>query len=781
MHFLVAKILIAAIFVVTPFLSSSVSADPSPTGRQPRLLWTPERQAVWSRMRRDYETDRDSPDTLGGKWFKLVKDNAECGCRYNDNGLWATLMYQWTGERRYVGLAWTKLSDFIKLPPSKTTGNYIREFGTEFIVLLDWLWPGLTPLQREQLTNAIALMLDAELTGNRFIKGYRFADSDQVVGTYFAVVLFHLTHPENAYAKSTFNHPQTGGLRATAADQTTARNTIKWYVEQLAAGGEWIESADYNAGTVNLLLMGAEAVRTATGSDQFPEVTRWTPEWGRRQLAFWTPDLSEPYQWGDEEHPRDKRLYKWTNASGFTAGLLQGTLTGAQLQQHLLDLIAKYGEIGFGSAEPIVTGRLFFTFNPYAAAADWRTDKTFHAAGAGLLLHRSGFDAADSLFATHLAPRPHKKSVDHYVRYFGDFELWRRGEWVLTHPRGYGGAPNTGLGTNAVLMHGFGDMHEFKEIGGVAWGDSFAYQTGTTGGAAVTTPYYDPPPVFVHEWTRGVLYLPGTTDTVIVYDRAHVSDVLRRERYYPVDQTLFDKAPAAKQWLLHMPVRPSLDASAITWSTPGGQPVRWSPVLPVGAVRTVYDERALRKAGEPGWKGSVGDDELKYHVRLWPNGKRDWDTFLNVIQVGTPGEIEPVRVPGDVEGVRVSRPSESDVLVVFNAQPSARLEEAAYHPSHDDALRRARLRTSGYTLRWTALAGSTELYLADLDPGKRWSVEVDGRLLLSSAETSRHMTRVTLSGAGAHTLVVKVLGEAGAALGESLTAPPPPGGLRIVR
>jgi hypothetical protein len=342
------------------------------------------------------------------------------------------------------------------------------------------------------------------------------------------------------------------------------------------------------------------------------------------------------------------------------------------------------------------------------------------------------------------------------------------------------------MGTNAVLMHGFGDMHGFKEIGGVAWGDSFAYQTGTTGGAAVTAPYYDPPPVFVHEWTRGVLYVSGMTDTVIVYDRAHVSDLLRRDRYYPADQALFDKAPAAKQWLLHMPVRPTLDTAAITWTTPGGQPIQWTPVLPVGAVRTVHDERALKHAGDPGWKNnSVLDSELKYHVRLWPNGKRDWDTFLNVMQIGTPGEVDLVRVPGEVEGVRVSRPGESDVIAVFNAQPSARLEAAAFHPSHDDALRGARLRTSGYTLRWTALAETTELYLADLHPGKRWSVAVDGRLLLPQAQNSPHLTRVMVSGRGAHTLVVTALGDAGtsggAAAAPNGSLPAPPSGLRIVK
>ena len=120
-------------------------------------------------MKSDYQR---GADTLGGRWFKLVKDNAECGCRYGDTGLWATLMYQWTGERRYVDLAWTRLSSsFLKLPPAKTTGNYVREYGIEFVVLLDWLWPGLTPQQREELTTAIGKMLDAEITGNQFDQG----------------------------------------------------------------------------------------------------------------------------------------------------------------------------------------------------------------------------------------------------------------------------------------------------------------------------------------------------------------------------------------------------------------------------------------------------------------------------------------------------------------------------------------------------------------------------------------------------------------------------------
>src|SRR5436190_3765409 len=124
-----------AIFIgsTIPIFTSSAAADPSPTGRTPKLLWTAERQTVWNRMKSDYQKDAD---TLGAKWYKLVKDNAECGCRYADNGLWATLMYQWTGDRRYVDLAWARLSSsFLKLKPATTTADYVRENGIEFVVL----------------------------------------------------------------------------------------------------------------------------------------------------------------------------------------------------------------------------------------------------------------------------------------------------------------------------------------------------------------------------------------------------------------------------------------------------------------------------------------------------------------------------------------------------------------------------------------------------------------------------------------------------------------------
>ena len=377
--------------------------------------------------------------------------------------------------------------------------------------------------------------------------------------------------------------------------------------------------------------------------------------------------------------------------------------------------------------------------------------------------------------------------MDHYVRYFNDFELWRKGEWVITHPRGYGGPPNTGLGTNAVLMQGFGDMLGFKELLGVSSSETHDFQVGTTGGAAVPTPYYDPPPVFVHEWTRSVLYLPGPTDTIVVHDRAHVTDVLRKERYYAVDRALFDKTPSAKQWILHMPVRPTIQQSSISWTTPGGQQVRWLPLLPE-SVKTDYDEKALKKSGDAAWKVGVTDSELRYHVKVWPVTKKDWDTFLNVIQVGDGGAVALVKGSDQAEGVHVARVNQPDVVAMFNAQPSSRLEQAAYHPSHDAALRTAHLRSTGYSVKWTAVASATDLLLADLDPTRRWVVEVDGRVLVPVSSSSSALLRFVVNAPGAHTLTVRPGPGTGPGTGDvpgsnSLQpgAPPTPTGLTIIK
>jgi hypothetical protein len=76
----------------------------SPTGRIPKLIWTPKRQAIYSRLQLD---GADAANTsVPAQWGRLLKANA-LGARYGDSGLWATMLYQATGHPSYAAKAFS--------------------------------------------------------------------------------------------------------------------------------------------------------------------------------------------------------------------------------------------------------------------------------------------------------------------------------------------------------------------------------------------------------------------------------------------------------------------------------------------------------------------------------------------------------------------------------------------------------------------------------------------------------------------------------------------------
>ena len=93
-------------------------------------------------MRADYDANPLDPRTLGGRYYKLIKNNAECACRYGDSGLWGTLMFQITGDRQYADLAWKAIEGgFLRLSGRQLGGNYAREYSAEMVLLYDWCTP----------------------------------------------------------------------------------------------------------------------------------------------------------------------------------------------------------------------------------------------------------------------------------------------------------------------------------------------------------------------------------------------------------------------------------------------------------------------------------------------------------------------------------------------------------------------------------------------------------------------------------------------------------------
>ena len=505
-------------------------ATDADAAQHPRLIVTPERRAVWARMRADYEAHPQAPKTLGGVWFGLVKSIAEKANRYGDNGLWATIAYEITGEAKYVDLAWAKIAaQFLTLPGRQLTGNFSRPHFVQLVLMYDWLYIGLTPERRAQFLDHLNLMAESVLT-NRWSPDYpiRPNDSDQMVGEYFGLAsLYAATHDYNPKIEELWARPYVGGFTPDPGGIKTFRDVIHRYVTQMAAGGEWIESESYDLSTVKNLTLGAEMVRTAAGRDYFPEVTALVPQLALRWIHRLTPDLRQAYQWGDEEHPRELRLFYRVETAMVLAGLTQSDpQVGPYIQDLVLSLVETYGATGFGSAEPWPRG--FLVYNPYTPRAS-RSElpRASYAEGMGMLQYRSGWEPSASLFSAHFPPA---LGIDHAPSYFGEFQLYRKGEWAVTHPLSYGGPGYDGRGTNSMLIGGLPwgllSFIEFRRSLVSDWAENWAFIAGTTGGQIAQKGSWNPPPTFLREWTRSLFYLPGF-DAIVVHDRVDAEDPRR--------------------------------------------------------------------------------------------------------------------------------------------------------------------------------------------------------------------------------------------------------------
>ncbi|HLK56000.1 MAG TPA: hypothetical protein VKU00_05535 [Chthonomonadaceae bacterium] len=740
---------------------------PSPTGRTPRLLWTPQRQAVWNRM-----VAEKNP------WWIKLKGWADGSVpRYGDIGDYGTIAYQMTGDVKYAQRAWSKVEPWIqakKLPYMNL--NETREDFISYVWMYDWLYPALNPAQRTAYINWLNWISDIVLGkapdcpwGNT-----RLGDCDVTIGHYFGLAFMDLaTGPDNpragTFLNATWREPtanaplNVGGLTATGSNRQTMRNAVSHYVE-MDKGGVGVESSDYNLGTMKLLIIGAEGVRTATGKDYFPEITAFLPQLALAHLYQHTPDGNGSYQWGDVEHDRQLWIPIRVTLTGMLAGLTQNNpAVGPYLQKLTQEQTQWKGEYGFGSSP---FSRFWLFYNPYAPAADWRNvlPKGYVAFGRGIQYLHDGWSPNSSLFGSHMSP---VSNEDHEIGYIGDYQLYRHGEWAITHPIGYFETNLLGsMAVNGMVFAGMGAMREAR--GPVASEvdpqGAYAYQVGTTGGQVVRERYYDPPATFLHEWTRSILYLPSNdklSDTIVIFDRTNAENPAKLNgfnRYYPPEKQAINGAPALKQWVIHAPVQPTLTTNMISWKTAGGQNVRVNTLLPEAHDRRAYDEQKIP------FPVYVHKEELHWQVRIAPTTEQQWDTFLNVVQVYDNGpQLTNTLIKSSageaVEGTLISRSHHNDVLALFSARNSGTAPEtvapnhaAVYNPNMFKLLAAASSLEAGYTVHWTATTAQTDLYLANLDGNGGWMVSVDNKAAVPLTVSNQGLGRMHVSGAGAHSI-----------------------------
>ncbi len=252
------------------------------------------------------------------------------------------------------------------------SANDVRENFLENVIIFDWLRPILSQAERDSVVAGLNRWAEYALGINtkRYQGGFSYADSDALVGYYFGVAATDLAtrglpgHRDwlTATAAEGANLP-VGGLTPTAADRSTVRNALHQYLLGPGAGGQWFESSGYNTGTVSLMAMGYGALAPAVSDGALDDFHAFLEDAGTAAPWRYTPDLDQPVQWGDDEHPRDLRgrLFKHVTMLSLLAGVLGDSPGGRSAQGLLQAFYARYGSTGgYGTAEPWPRALLFW-------------------------------------------------------------------------------------------------------------------------------------------------------------------------------------------------------------------------------------------------------------------------------------------------------------------------------------------------------------------------------------------------------------------------------------
>lgn len=572
----------------------------SPTGREPKLLWTPARQAIYNRMVEENSV-----------WYTLICSKARNSNIYGDTGLWAAIAYQMTGDKEFSTLAWKRIQPILTAELNDDNSN--REYSMERVLILDWCRPGWTQDQVDQYLVALDRLFNNALTPE-----VRTIDSDQVTGIYGGICFYAIGFgDEHPPAADFFNRTIVGGFTSTGRNRNTFRNCILDFV-LMAEGGEWIESREYNTGTTRLLLM----VYNGIGPQHFPEITDWLKGGALDYALMMTPDKKKIVQWGDEQEPHKFEVSPWaTTAAMFDDPVARKVFFG---------LVELYGATGTYTAEPLP--KAFLLLDPYGPVEDPKTT-LFNSIGQGILTKRTNA----SMMFVHF-PRNHMAPVDHTVQYANDFQFYRNGDWASTHPLTYGGYGNDGRALPSMLHCGLGIPKEFKNANEVRDNPDYLLVAGTCGGSFFDTKYYQPPPIYFHEFSRTYIWIYGEADTVVVFDRSHAQDprlLPGYTKYNSNSQRPKMNVAPIRLWRWHMPVSPTINNNSAEWEINNVDTARvtW---LRNDLIPTIENQNEI-------WGSNCITSERKFHLNLIPqNDTEGFQTLITVIQFGNSADFDDI-------------------------------------------------------------------------------------------------------------------------------------------
>jgi hypothetical protein len=559
----------------------------SPTGTNPAILWNPHLHELWLQRKANYDANPASPSALGGRWWKQLLTFTGL------DPIADAILYIATGTTSYATAAYTKAFDAMyganpieyKNLFNKNRDSY-REYSSEFLIALDWVYPALTAPQQANCRIAFKHFWLAATDFNDSIATYT-SDSDQASLNFFALAIvasalknkdvgLSFATNDGSWASDQYNLYNTpagssvgdpikntynyyfGGLSISDYASSKSKylaNTVLNEYSFVADEGAWFEGGQYNTGTPTLVMVAMEAVRSARSyygdnTDYFKKLRLGFIKMTDRWAYAYTPDYKQRIRWGDESQTSafgsfPLILGNATKCVTVTAGISGNISNYSAVAARLIaDIDSQPDPSSYARLECPRRFLMYFdTSTSPAAKSSFVKYKTYKKAGE--VAHQDGWGPNDSFFWFQSAESPH---VDHSPINNNDLQLYRKGVFVVTHAQGYLGNQASAYGSNGV---GFAGLGGFVGDTVLPSGADPVYPYGARGvvksqhSDAATYAYsqsygptsygsfdkvYDPPTQFVFESSREVVYLPSTSktsDVIVTFDRALLFNIRR--------------------------------------------------------------------------------------------------------------------------------------------------------------------------------------------------------------------------------------------------------------
>ncbi len=584
-------------------------------------IWKPGGRVYW-------KTGANVNDQLPGSWIETFTASPNHQIRF----------YEPLAADPQVG-------DTFYLIPRFKDGGYnnfdsVRGGWTDFAWMGTWLWPAMTTKQKLQYRLVLEWLCDFGLANDvPYVSGGAVTtDSDQTT-----VHALQILAVEAGIYPDPGNFPRlgqwidgqydpvvgkgyirTGGFTPVAVDAdditygitaplgsivdiSRLRNTLLTY-SYIARGGTWMESSEYNSGTYQYVCLGIEMIRTASGVDYLSEFRPLHEQMAMGLVHGMTPDMLDLAHWGDEGAPHAIKTPGIVSGLALIAGANRGNAAGKALRQTMLDLYNS------SSAQQALYANAYTMGDPIQGTTARSANATnLLSRGTGHFYARDGWGTDNSFLYAWMESQD---TVQHYHFSFGDVQLYRKGEWVLSHPIGYNTANQQGEMKNSMTFAGQSAAMETRGIDKAEQGADYAYCVGTTSGNKyVNTNPNNIPQSFLYEATKSLFWLPsglGASDTLLAFDRtlaANPFNLDRLSKYTGFKQILCavnDVSPSADHFVMRLTVYTVSNTNnayknyVLTWTS--GALVGESQLCSsyTGSTHTIYFPSSFSQAPQNG-------------------------------------------------------------------------------------------------------------------------------------------------------------------------------------